>query len=59
MPKYYVIPMDISNQAYFGIRSFQNPYNPQVKWCAGTPEESLGLVRQLYEATQQVEKTTK
>jgi hypothetical protein len=51
--------MDISNQAYFGIRSFQNPYNPQVKWCAGTPEESLGLVRQLYEATQQVEKTTK
>ncbi|WP_041803602.1 hypothetical protein [Microcystis aeruginosa] len=37
MPKYYVIPIDNFDQAYFGIRSLLNPYNRQVNWCAGTP----------------------
>lgn len=37
MPKYYVIPIDSFNQAYFGIRSLLNPYNSQINWCAGTP----------------------
>jgi hypothetical protein len=37
MPKYYVIPIDNFDQAYFGIRSLQNPYTGGANWCAGTP----------------------
>lgn len=37
MAKYYVIPIDNADLAYFGIRSSMNPYNQRRLWCSCAP----------------------
>ena len=37
MAKYYVIPVSLTGQGYFGVRALLNPYTGAANWCAGTP----------------------
>lgn len=55
MAKYYVIPIDNGDLAYFGIRSSMNPYRGSRLWCScapnifgGNDDNALGAMETIF-----------